>query len=159
TPAVGGLPAPHTPPAPRRARRAGRSASAFGSLRPPPVPAAPPSRPPHGQGHAPGPEPHRRLRPRPAGGEGTLTQPAGRPPAPLARGDLRPHRPAPHDGGAGTLPGRQPPRRLRAGGGAVAGLPRLRRALGTALARPGPLRRDRRLQGRRPPPRRPPLPR
>ena len=37
--------------------------------------------------------------------------------------------------------GRQPARRLRAAGGSAAGLAALRRALGPALARPGPLRR------------------
>ena len=67
-------------------------------------------------------------------------------------GHLRPDRPAADARGGRRLPRRRVARRLRAGRRPAARLARLRRALGPALARPGPLRRHRRLQLRLPRP-------
>ena len=72
-------------------------------------------------------------------------RPAGRQADAAAPGELRPHRPAADARRDRTVPGRRQRRGLRARRGPPARLARLRRALGPALARRGPLRRlDRR---------------
>ena len=91
-------------------------------------------------------QPDRRVRPGPARGGGAAAVARGRPghadPAPLPR----PDRPAADArGGRCVRPGRFPGR-LREAGRPAARLAPLRRALGPALARPGPLRRHQRLR-------------
>ena len=66
---------------------------------------------------------------------------AGRQTDPHPPGHLRPDRPAADAGGDRRLPQGRLARRLRQGGRSAAGLAALRRALGAALARRGPLRR------------------
>ena len=63
---------------------------------------------------------------------------------------VRPDRPAADAGGDRRLPGGRLAGRLREGGRPAAGVAALRRALGPALARRGPLRRHRRRDGRLP---------
>ena len=97
-------------------------------------------------------QPHRRLhrrRPRAAGLHARRRRPTAS--RSSAGCQLRPDRPAADAGGGGRL--RQGPsrRRLREAGRSAAGLAALRRAHGDVLARPGALRRHRRLPQRQPP--------
>ena len=74
-------------------------------------------------------------------------------------GVLRPDRPAADAGGGRRVPRRRLARRLRRLVDRLLASPALRRALGPALARPGPLRREPRLRARLRPAHRLPLPR
>ena len=130
------------PPAtrsPRRNARTGRF-SRFAGRRVPVVRHAEP------RGHA-----DRRLPAGAAGSARSELRPRGRPrdahPPLVVRSD----RPAADAGGSRAIRRRSGQRRLRAAGRSAAGLARLRRALGTALARRGRLRRQRRLHARRTP--------
>ena len=98
-----------------------------------------------------GPQPDRPVHPPAAraGGAGAVAR--GRSQHAAAPRFARPHRPAAQPRGAGGVPGRHPARRLRARRRSAAGLAPFRRAVGPALARPGPVRRFQRLQHRRPP--------
>ena len=84
--------------------------------------------------------------------KGLRPVPAGRPAHADPPGHLRPDRPAADAGGDRRLPRRRLAGRLRQGRRPPAGLAGLRRALGPALARRGPLRRHRRRQLRLPDP-------
>ena len=95
-----------------------------------------------------GPQPDRCVPPGPARGRAAAPRARGRPRHPDPPAGLRPHRPAPHPRGGRRLPRRPRARGLRAAGRSAARLAPLRRALGPALARPGPLRRDQRLRAR-----------
>ena len=78
---------------------------------------------------------------------------------PAAPRHLRSHRPAAHSRRGRRLPRRQLAASVRESGRPPARLAAVRRALGPPLARPRPLRRKRRLQGRRNAPQRLALPR
>ena len=83
----------------------------------------------------------RPLHPRRAGSGRPSTGAAGRPADADPPPDVRPDGPAADARRGRRVPGRRPSRRLRPARRPAAGQPRLRRALGAALARPGPLRR------------------
>ena len=106
-----------------------------------------------------GDEPDRRLRPREARRARLASRAAGRARRMAPPRHVRPDRPAADARGGRGVRGRPSPRRRRAGGRSAAGQPALRRALGAALARRGPLRRDRGLRIRPPHPRRLAVPR
>ena len=78
--------------------------------------------------------------------------PAGRPPHAHPPSRLRPDRSAPDPRGGRGVRGRRSARRVRAPGRSAPRLAPLRRPLGAALARPGPLRREQRVRIRRVPP-------
>ncbi len=122
-----------------RSRRAGR-AGLVG------VPTLEPARGAGNRGRGDDPEPDRRLRSERPARVGPVPLPRGRPPDLDPPRDARPDRPAPQPRGGRCLPGRRPAGRLRAAGRSPARQPPLRRALGTVLARPGPLCRLRRLR-------------
>ena len=84
-----------------------------------------------------------------AGSQGHRPGPARRQDHAAAPRHLRPDRPAAHAGRGRRVPRGPVAAGVRESGGPAAGLAALRRALGPALARPGALRRERRLQGRR----------
>ena len=86
------------------------------------------------------------LRPGQAGEKGLDAGAAGRPPHADPPGVVRPDRPAADAGGGGRLRQRPGAGRLREGGRSAAGVAALRRALGPALARRGPLRRHQGLR-------------
>ena len=116
--------------------------------------------PPDGPRRGLGPDPGRRLRP----GE-ARSDAAGRPPRRPSRreldppGHVRPDRPAADARGGRGLRRRPVARRLRAGGRPAARQPALRRAVGAALARRGPVRGDRGVRVRPAHPRRLAVPR
>ena len=112
--------------------------------------AAPAAPGPSGRAAGLGPDSHRRLRAGQAGSGRAGTLSPGRQGSAVAPRLLRPDRTAARSGRGGGLPGRCLPRRLCAGGGPAAGLAPVRRALGQALARPGPLRRVQQLRAGRP---------
>ena len=89
----------------------------------------------------------RSVHPLDARSEGTLPVSPGRQADPDPPRHVRPDRPAADPGGGRGVRGRSVARRLRQGRRPAAGLAPLRRALGAALARRGPLRRH---QGLRP---------
>ncbi len=91
--------------------------------------------------------------------EGAHPQPSGRPPNPDPPGLVRPRRPAADARGGRGVRQRPVARRLREGRRSAPGEPELRRALGAALARPRPVRREPRLRARLRPAHRLPLPR
>ena len=101
----------------------------------------------------------RLVRPGEAGREGADAERPGRPAQADPPGVLRPARPAADAGGGRGVRRRPRPRRLRQADRPAARQPALRRALGPALARPGPLRREPRLRARLRPADRLPLPR
>ena len=138
-----------SPPAPPSGDR-GRDHWAFRPVADPPVPAGPRHRlaPVADRPVRPGRDGASRPDPRPGRRQADVDPPR----------DLRPDRPAPHAGRGRGLPRRRPPRGLRPRRRPAAGLPALRRALGPALARPGPVRRHRRRDRRLPRPRGLPLP-
>ena len=91
-------------------------------------------------------DPHRLVRPGEAGREGADAERPGRPAQADPAGVFRPARPA-AGAGRGRIVRRRPrPRRLRQADRPSARQPALRRTLGQALARPGPLRRQPRLR-------------
>ena len=112
--------------------------------------AAPAAPGPSGRAAGLGPDSHRRLRAGQAGGRRAGTLAPGRQGSAVAPRLLRSDRTAAQSGRGGGLPGRRLARRLCAGGGPAAGLAPVRRALGQALARPGPLRRVQQLRAGRP---------
>ena len=81
------------------------------------------------------------VRSREAGSRGAVTGRAGRPAHADPPRHVRPDRPAADARGGRRVPDRHVARRLREGGRPAARLAALRRALGPALARRGPLRR------------------
>ncbi len=98
-----------------------------------------------------GPNPRRRLHPRPSRTGIARPLPPGRPRHPHPPPQPRPHRPPPHHRGSRRLPRRLRTRRLRPPRRTPPRLPPLRRALGPPLARRRPLRRLRRLRKRQAP--------
>ena len=99
-----------------------------------------------------GAEPDRPLHPGPRSSKpGSPRRPRPTATTLIRRAEPRPDRLAPVARGGRRVPGRSiRPDRLRARRRPPAGLAALRRAVGAALARPGPLRRLQRLQHRRP---------
>ena len=147
----------------RAARRQGRRHRREGDRRGrPPVLVLPAAREP---GAAEGPRrglvphPRRSVHPGPPRSPGARARPARRPPHAHPPGLLRPDRPAADARGGRGLRRRPVARRLRGPDRSAPEQPPLRRALGAALARPGPVRREPRLRAGLRPPVRLPLPR